>query len=438
MRGPLRTKGHLFDVFAVLALGFLGWLCWSTPFVTVDGADQRLFRGGLFFAGLAMLVLIAAVSHRGAFAGRMLGTPVLVWIGVRSYGLYLFHWPIFMIIRGVAGNPLSRSRVRHRDGRNRLRDRAVVPLLRDAHPAGGAVGRLAAVPSWHDGRAAPGPGRRYGGGAVRSRCSPSHRWRRHRCARTRSPKRSSDNEQFTTDLLDVRRRPPLDEDDAPGTTRPPSRTASTVVSGTVTDDTVPRAITATPPTETPTPGVDGAVTSVVVDSTAPPADDVNATAPTVPAPLVVAPPVLDGVVNDMSTMTPLVVPEPTNGGYKLVALGDSVMLGAAEELGAYGFLVDAVVSRQMKNYLPDMQSIRDMGIFGSAVVVHLGTNGPFSQETLDQTMAVLADVPVVLIDHQQGRARVGGGEQREGPGAPRVPSERHRARLGGVVSGVPW
>ncbi len=51
----------------------------------------------------------------------------------------------------------------------------------------------------------------------------------------------------------------------------------------------------------------------------------------------------------------------------------------------------------MKNYLPDMTAIRDMGIFGSAVVVHLGTNGPFSQETLDQAMAVVADVPVVVM-----------------------------------------
>ena len=39
MRGPLRTKGHLFDVLALLALVFLGWLCWATPLVTVDGAD---------------------------------------------------------------------------------------------------------------------------------------------------------------------------------------------------------------------------------------------------------------------------------------------------------------------------------------------------------------------------------------------------------------
>ena len=30
-----------------------------------------------------------------------------MWIGLRSYGLYLYHWPIFMIIRGVAGNPMT-------------------------------------------------------------------------------------------------------------------------------------------------------------------------------------------------------------------------------------------------------------------------------------------------------------------------------------------
>ena len=57
------------------------------------------------------------------------------------------------------------------------------------------------------------------------------------------------------------------------------------------------------------------------------------TDPTIAAP--VPPPVQAGVVNDMTTMTPLTVSEPTNAGYKLVALGDSVMLGAAEELGAW-------------------------------------------------------------------------------------------------------
>ena len=37
----------------------------------------------------------------------LLGNPVLNWIGTRSYGLYLYHWPIFQIIRGNAGDRLT-------------------------------------------------------------------------------------------------------------------------------------------------------------------------------------------------------------------------------------------------------------------------------------------------------------------------------------------
>ena len=84
-------------------------------------------------------------------------------------------------------------------------------------------------------------------------------------------------------------------------------------------------------------------------------------------------------------------------GFPLVALGDSVMLGAAEELQARGFQVDALKSRQMSDYLPEMAALRDNGTFGSVVVVHLGTNGGFSQATLDQMLTILADVPVVIL-----------------------------------------
>ena len=73
------------------------------------------------------------------------------------------------------------------------------------------------------------------------------------------------------------------------------------------------------------------------------------------------------------------------------------MLGAAEELQALGFAVDAVKSRQMIDFVPTMQQIRDNGTFGAVAVIHLGTNGPFSQETLNAMMATLVDVPVVII-----------------------------------------
>ncbi len=106
MRGPLRSKGRAFDVLALIALAGFAWMCWNIHLVDPSGADGRLFRGGLFVAGLCTLALIAAVTHHGSIANRVLGARVLNWIGTRSYGLYLYHWPIYQIIRNVAGNSL--------------------------------------------------------------------------------------------------------------------------------------------------------------------------------------------------------------------------------------------------------------------------------------------------------------------------------------------
>ena len=109
VRGPLRSKGRLFDAVALVGVIGFAWLCWNTYLVTPSGADPFVFRGGIFLAGLATLSIIAAVTHRGAYANRLLGNPAFRWVGTRSYGLYLYHWPIYQMIRGVAGNKLTVS-----------------------------------------------------------------------------------------------------------------------------------------------------------------------------------------------------------------------------------------------------------------------------------------------------------------------------------------
>ena len=107
MRGPMRDKGPLLDLLAVLGLGALGALAWFLH-VQVDGhADPWLFRGGFLAIDFATLLVIVAVTHRGAKMGMFLGAQPLNWIGTRSYGLYLYHWPIFQIIRGNAGATLT-------------------------------------------------------------------------------------------------------------------------------------------------------------------------------------------------------------------------------------------------------------------------------------------------------------------------------------------
>ena len=107
MRGPIQHKGRLLDGLALAGLVGLGALCWFIYLIGPTGADPWLFRGGFFLCGLATLMMIAAVTHQRAMSGKLLGNVVLLWIGTRSYGLYLYHWPIYQGIRRVAGNTLT-------------------------------------------------------------------------------------------------------------------------------------------------------------------------------------------------------------------------------------------------------------------------------------------------------------------------------------------
>jgi peptidoglycan/LPS O-acetylase OafA/YrhL len=112
MRGPMRRKAPLLDLLAVLALAGLAWLTYSM-YLSKSGVETGvrfnpwLFRGGLFVVGMLTLLVIAAVTHQRALTGKLLGNPVLNWVGTRSYGLYLYHWPIYQIIRKEAGVDLD-------------------------------------------------------------------------------------------------------------------------------------------------------------------------------------------------------------------------------------------------------------------------------------------------------------------------------------------
>ena len=103
MRGPLRTKGHLLDVVAVLGFLILAAMVWWMWLISPSGGNPFLFRGGFVLCAIGTLMMVAAVTHERAGTSRVLSIPVLLWIGTRSYGLYLYHWPIFQIIRGIAG-----------------------------------------------------------------------------------------------------------------------------------------------------------------------------------------------------------------------------------------------------------------------------------------------------------------------------------------------
>jgi peptidoglycan/LPS O-acetylase OafA/YrhL len=106
MRGPLGSKGRLLDGVALVGFVALAAMSWWMYLLDPEGGNPWLFRGGFFLCGVATLMMVAAVTHQHALTPRLLSTPVLLWIGTRSYGLYLYHWPIYQLIRDIAGNRL--------------------------------------------------------------------------------------------------------------------------------------------------------------------------------------------------------------------------------------------------------------------------------------------------------------------------------------------
>ena len=101
MRGPLRKRGRRMDLIGLLGLGGLALLMNRLELVDslTNEYDPWLFRGGFLLTGLCTIAIIAAATHRRAYIGRVLGMRPLHWVGTRSYGLYLYHWPVYQIIR---------------------------------------------------------------------------------------------------------------------------------------------------------------------------------------------------------------------------------------------------------------------------------------------------------------------------------------------------
>jgi len=97
----------------------LGWvgaagLLWAWH--ALDGQDGFLYRGGFFLVALATASVIATVTtwpHSGL--AQVCSLRPLVYVGRISYGLYLYHWPIFLALdhahTGLSGPSLLAARL---------------------------------------------------------------------------------------------------------------------------------------------------------------------------------------------------------------------------------------------------------------------------------------------------------------------------------------
>ncbi|MFT3852603.1 MAG: acyltransferase family protein [Ilumatobacteraceae bacterium] len=320
VRGPLKDRSAQLDLVGLLGIGLIGLLMWRI-YLTEPGTnfgiryDPWLFRGGFLWVSIATLMAIAAVTHQASHLGKFLGNPVLNWIGTRSYGLYLYHWPIYQAIRKYAGVGLTLNQFV-------LAMAITLPITELSYRFVETPIRTGRLSEW---------------------------WRSRHDVRRRSGPAS-----------------PLDS-------RRPIYAVSVVVLALV-GYSVFRVATAP---DKCSGDVEcqleaGAATTSTTSS------ESTAVSPTDVTGSTIAPTTVE------QTTTTTAPPPP------LAAFGESVMLGAANQLRAGGFEVDAQENRQADAMVADIEQAAAKGRIGQIVVVQVGTNGTVTDK---QIAAIVAAMP---------------------------------------------
>ena len=83
-------------------LGIVGLVGLAAMVAFTNGYTAFQYRGGTLLCSILTLMVIAACVQPQGLVARALATEPLVWIGKRSYSIYLWHYPLLLLMNPVA------------------------------------------------------------------------------------------------------------------------------------------------------------------------------------------------------------------------------------------------------------------------------------------------------------------------------------------------